>query len=401
VDTKTNTHILSVNGGSSSIKVALFKVAQEPVRLLEAEVTDIGEPQAIFSVNHPDKNLSSSNPTVAADHSAAVKTLVDWLKERGTSDTVVAIGHRIVFGGPKHYESQLVTAELLEDLREMASFDPQHSKIEVELIETFQKLYPKARQVTCFDTAFHHDLPVVARLLPIPRHYENLGVRRYGFHGLSYTFLMRELRRKHEPGAADGRLVLAHLGNGASLAAVHNGKSIDTTMGLTPAGGLPMGTRSGDLDPGLPMYLSRSENLSTEQFNHMANFESGLLGISGTTPDMQQLLEAQDSDSRAKDAVDLFCYQAKKAIGALAAAMGGLDGLAFAGGMGENAPKIRAKICSGLQFLGLELDEVRNSKNSDVISADHSRVAVRVVPTDESSTIAHDTWQLINGDKNR
>jgi acetate kinase len=253
------------------------------------------------------------------------------------------------------------------------------------------------KQVACFDTAFHHDLPDVARLLAIPRHYETQGIRRYGFHGLSYAFVMDELRHLD---AANGRLVLAHLGNGVSLAAVRDGKSIDTTMGLTPASGVPMSTRSGDIDPGLALYLAEREGMDVTQYNDLVNFRSGLLGISETTSDMQELLESEAEDSRAKAAIDLFCYQIKKSIGSLATALGGLDTLVFTGGMGEDAPKIRARICQGLEFLGIELEAARNEAGDGLISSDNGRVAVRVIHTDEASTIARDTWQLINIQEN-
>jgi acetate kinase len=242
--------------------------------------------------------------------------------------------------------------------------------------------------VASFDTAFHHDLPRVARLLPIPRRYDAQGVRRYGFHGLSYAFLMGELARVAGSEAAQCRVILAHLGNGASLAAVHHGKSVDTSMSFTPTAGVPMSTRAGDLDPGLAWYLARTENMSVKQFNEMVNFHSGLLGVSETSSDMRDLLKCESQDVRAAEAVALFCYQVKKWIGAFAAALGGVDTLIFAGGIGENAPAVRARICSGLGFLGIEIDEKQNAANDDVISATSSRVAVRVIHTDEELMIA-------------
>jgi acetate kinase len=235
----------------------------------------------------------------------------------------------------------------------------------------------------------------VARLLPIPRRYEAQGVRRYGFHGLSYAFLMGELARLAGTKAAQGRIILAHLGNGASLAAVNNGKSIDTSMALTPTAGIPMSTRSGDLDPGLVWYLARTEKVSAKQFNEMVNFQSGLLGVSETSPDMHDLLEHEAQDERAAEAVALFCYQVKKWIGAFAAALGGLDTLVFAGGIGEKAPLVRARICDGLEFLGIELEEKRNAANEGVISAAASRVAVRVIHTDEEWMIANTVCRVL------
>jgi acetate kinase len=277
---------------------------------------------------------------------------------------------------------------MVKELHQLRPFDPEHLPEEILLTEAFFHRFPNLVQVACFDTAFHHDLPRVAQQFPIPRRYEALGVRRYGFHGLSYAFLMEELARIAGPEAARGRVVLAHLGNGASLAAVHEGKPVDTSMGLTPTGGIPMSTRSGDLDPGLVWYLERTEKITAKKFNEMVNFESGLLGISETSSDMQDLLGRETTDVRAAEAVALFCYQVKKTVGAYAAALGGLDTLVFAGGIGENAPKIRARVCEGLGFLGVELEETRNAQSAALISPDSGRVAVHVIRTDEEYMIA-------------
>jgi acetate kinase len=277
---------------------------------------------------------------------------------------------------------------MVEDLRRLSPFDPDHMPEEILLTEAFHRRFPDLPQVACFDTAFHHDLPRVAQILPIPRRYEALGVRRYGFHGLSYAFLMEELARLADPAAKTGRVILAHLGNGASLAAVRDGKSVDTSMSFTPTSGIPMSTRSGDLDPGLVWYLARTEKMSAKQFNEMVNLQSGLLGISESSSDMRDLLDREPQDVRAAEAVALFCYQVKKWIGAFAAGLGGLDTLVFAGGIGENAPAVRERICDGLGFLGIQLEEKRNATNEGVISAAASRVAVRVIRTDEERMIA-------------
>ena len=281
-----------------------------------------------------------------------------------------------------------ITAEMVADLRQLSPFDPEHLPEEILLTEEFHRRFPDMPQVACFDTAFHHDLPRVAQLLPIPRRYEAQGVRRYGFHGLSYAFLMGELARLAGTEAAQGRVILAHLGNGASLAAVHRGKPMDTSMSFTPTAGVPMSTRSGDLDPGLVWYLARTEHLDAKGFNEMVNFKSGLLGVSETSSDMRDLLEHETQDVRAAEAIALFCYQVKKWIGAFAAALGGLDTLVFAGGIGENAPTVRGRICDGLGFLGIELDEKQNATNEGVISAKTSGIPVRVIPTDEERMIA-------------
>ena len=305
------------------------------------------------------------------------------------------MGHRVVHGGPKYSEPQRITPVMVKELHQLRSFDPEHLPEEILLTEAFFHRFPNLVQVACFDTAFHHDLPRVAQQFPIPRRYEALGVRRYGFHGLSYAFLMEELARIDGPEAAHGRVVLAHLGNGASLAAVHAGKPVDTSMGLTPTGGIPMSTRSGDLDPGLVWFLERTEKITAKRFNDMVNFQSGLLGISETSSDMQDLLGRETTDVRAAEAVALFCYQVKKYIGAYAAALGGLDTLVFAGGIGENAPKVRARVCEGLGFLGVELEETRNALNAARISPDSGRVAVHVIRTDEEYMIAKLVCQVL------
>jgi acetate kinase len=276
----------------------------------------------------------------------------------------------------------------MDELRRISPNDPDHLPREIELIETFGQRHPKLAQVACFDTAFHQTMPRVAKLLPIPRRFDAKGIQRYGFHGLSYAFLMEELARLGDPAATTGRAVLAHLGNGASMAAVRDGKSMDTSMGFTPTAGLVMSTRSGDLDPGLAPYLARTEQMTTKQFYEMVNHESGLLGVSETSSDMRDLLDHETQDARAAEAVALFCYQAKKWIGSLAAALGGLDTLVFAGGIGENVALVRARICEGLGFLGIELEESRNAESAALISKDGSRVAVRVIRTDEELMIA-------------
>ena len=387
--------ILTINGGSSSIKFALFEADNSLRRILEGVIERIGLPEATFSVKGLNKEDNFSRQVAAPDHTAAVERLMDWIEERIGRDALTAVGHRVVHGGPKYSDPQLITKEMVEELHRLSPFDPEHLPEEILLTGAFHRRFHDLPQVACFDTAFHHDLPRVARLLPIPRRYEAQGVRRYGFHGLSYAFLMGELARLAGTKAAQGRIILAHLGNGASLAAVNNGKSIDTSMALTPTAGIPMSTRSGDLDPGLVWYLARTEKVSAKQFNEMVNFQSGLLGVSETSPDMHDLLEHEAQDERAAEAVALFCYQVKKWIGAFAAALGGLDTLVFAGGIGEKAPLVRARICDGLEFLGIELEEKRNAANEGVISAAASRVAVRVIHTDEEWMIANTVCRVL------
>ncbi len=380
--------ILTVNGGSSSIKFALFEAGDSLRRILEGGIERIGLPQATFVVKGSEGAENFTRSVAAANHTEAVGLLMDWIEARIQRGELTAVGHRVVHGGPKYSEPQRITPAMVKELHQLQPFDPEHLPEEILLTEAFFRRFPNLAQVACFDTAFHHDLPRVAQMLPIPRRYEAQGVRRYGFHGLSYAFLMEELARVAGPQAARGRVVLAHLGNGASLAAVYQGKSVDTSMGLTPTGGIPMSTRSGDLDPGLVWYLERTEKITAKIFNEMVNFRSGLLGISETSSDMHDLLERETTDVRAAEAIALFCYQVKKWIGAFAAGLGGLDTLVFAGGIGENAPEIRARICAGLGFLGVELNETRNARNALLISPDAGRVAVRVIHTDEEWMIA-------------
>lgn len=387
--------ILTVNGGSSSIKIALFAPSNSLQRVLKGRIERIGSPGSSFSIKGEAPADNFERSINAPDHPTAVGVLMDWVQERFPQGELLAVGHRVVHGGPKYLEAQLLTPEMVADLHELEPFDPEHLPEEILLTEAFQKRFPGLRQVACFDTAFHRDLPQVARLLPIPRRYQTKGVRRYGFHGLSYAFLMEELGRI-APQEAQGRVILAHLGNGASLAAVSNGRSMDTTMAFTPTAGVPMSTRTGNLDPGLVWYLAHTEGLDAERFNQMSNFESGLLGISETSSDMRDLLDAQTRDSRAGDAVALFCYEIKKCIGAYAAALGGLDALVFSGGIGENAPEVRARCCDGLQFLGIEIDSGKNAAGAGVISRANARATVRVMRTDEELMLAKTVCRVLS-----
>jgi acetate kinase len=390
--------ILTINGGSSSIKFALFETGVPLRRILQGEIARIGLPEAGLRVTGMDPADNVSRPVAAPDHAVAVESLMDWIAGRTGRDGVTAVGHRIVHGGPNYSQPQCITTEMIDELHRLSPFDPEHLPEEILLIEAFHRHFPDLAQVACFDTAFHDDLPRVARLLAIPRRYEAQGVRRYGFHGLSYGFLMEELARLRDPAATKGRVILAHLGNGASLAAVRDGKSIDTSMGFTPTAGIPMSTRSGDLDPGLVWYLAHTEKLSAKQFNEIVNFQSGLLGLSETSSDMRDLLDHETHDMRAAEAVALFCYQVKKWIGSYAAVLGGLDTLVFAGGIGENAPVIRARICAGLEFLGIAIDEKPNAANEGLISAQNGRVAVRVIRTDEEQMIVRMVCRVLNLD---
>jgi len=383
--------VLTINAGSSSIRFAIYDGAT--LRLCAGGVLDRVDTAGMRLIVDDADGRRVSQRLRGKGHRAAIGALLDWLDRQPTLPAIAAVGHRIVHG-MKHSAPARVTPRLLAELRRITPYAPDHLPREIALIEAFNARFPRLPQVACFDTAFHRTMPPVARRLPIPRRYTAKGVERYGFHGLSYAYLMHELART-DPAAASGRVILAHLGNGASLAAVRNGASIDTSMAFTPAAGLVMSSRSGDLDPGVAYYLARTERMTSRQFQHMVNQQSGLVGISGTTSDMRNLLAAEATDPRAADAVETFCYQAKKWLGSFAAALAGVDTLVFAGGIGENAPTIRKRICDGLGFLGIELDARRNRAGAPVISAKSSRVTVRVIATDEALMIATSVRNLL------
>jgi acetate kinase len=390
----SDARLLTINRGSSTVKCALFAAGDPPVRLRSGHVDRIGRHDAVSTIVDAAGNKKSS-PAGAADRIAVALDLMDRLIRSDDHEALAAVGHRVVHGGAQYREPHRVTPELVADLHRISPFAPEHLPVQVELIEAIGRRWPALVQIACFDTAFHFDLPPVARTLPIPREYERMGVRRYGFHGLSYAYLMEELARLAGADAALGRIILAHLGNGASMAAVRNGKSIDTSMAFTPTAGFPMSTRSGDLDPGLVWFLGAVQGMTTDQFYEMVNRRSGLLGVSETTADMRELLANEAGDRRAAEAVDLFCYQVKKWIGGFTAALGGLDTLVFSGGIGENAAPVRARICQNLDCLGIVLDEANNAAHAAVISAQRSQVAVRVMRTDEEMMIARNVVRLM------
>jgi acetate kinase len=376
--------VLALNAGSSSIKFALYRIGEPLERKLWGKLDRIGLAGTALVFRDSAGDSERRLELGACDAEAAPSALLEWLEQRAELASLRAVGHRLVHG-MSHGEPERVTPALLAELERMRAYDPDHLPRELALIDALRRRHPELPQLACFDTAFHRTLPRVARLLPIPRRYEASGVQRYGFHGLSYAYVTEELARL---GDSLGRAVVAHLGSGASLAAVRDGRSIDTSMGFTPTSGMMMGTRSGDLDPGVARYWARAEQKSAEQVYELLNRESGLLGVSETSSDLRDLLAREAADVRAREAVALFCYQAKKWIGGYAAALGGLDTLVFTAGIGENAPVIRERICDGLGFLGVELDRERNAQGAPVISSDAGRVKVRVIRTDEELMIA-------------
>ena len=395
--TQDGARVLTINGGSSSIKFALYQSGDPPRRGLQGKIDRIGLPGTSLTFHDPTRDEREIPVIGDGDHAAAAHFLCDWLSQQIGLDSISAVGHRIVNGGARFYEPQPVTRALLDELRRISAYAPEHLPAEIAMIDLFGERLPALPQVACFDTAFHRNMPRVAKILPIPRRFQADGVERYGFHGLSYAYLMEELARVAGAEAALGKVVLAHLGNGASLAAVRDGNGIDTSMGFTPAAGVPMSTRSGDLDPGLVWYFAKTEQMNAQQFHKMINHESGLLGISETSADLRDLLKRESGDIRAAEAVALFCYQVKKWIGAFAAALGGLDTLVFAGGIGENSSVIRSRICEGLDFIGIQFDEMRNAAGEAVISDDSSRAKVRVIRTDEDMVIARAVFRIVDG----
>jgi acetate kinase len=372
----------------------VYEAGETRWRLIQGKIDRIGLSGTNLIVNDPAVKPPALRRIAGADHRTAVGFLLDWLEAHPVFASVKAAGHRVVHG-MNHSKPERIRPKLLAELHRITPYAPDHLPREIELIEALLERHPKLPQVACFDTAFHSTMPLLAKLLPIPRRYAAKGVQRYGFHGLSYSYLMEELGRL-DPAATKGRVILAHLGSGASLAAVRHGKSIDTSMGFTPTAGLMMSTRTGDLDPGLVYYLARTERMTAAQFQKIVNHESGLLGVSGTSSDLRELIAQEAGDGRAAEAVALFCYEAKKWIGSFAAALGGLDTLVFAGGIGENAPLIRERICEGLGFLGIELNRKRNVKNAPLISSAAGRVKVRVIRTDEELMIARSVTRVLN-----
>jgi acetate kinase len=389
--------ILTINSGSSSVKFALFHMGPAESLVLSGRMERIGLSGGVFKAKGADGATLVDRKLDLPDHAAAFKALFTWLQEQATAKKLDAVGHRIVHGGSRHTQPALITPQLVDSLRTLIPLAPDHLPHEIEAIEVVSRFDPSLAQIACFDTAFHADMPRLAKMYALPRQLSDEGVQRYGFHGLSYEYILGELTRVAGPEAAGGRVVVAHLGNGSSLAAVKEGKSIDTTMGFTPTGGLVMSTRTGDLDPGIIVYLLREKGLKASELNDLVSQRSGLLGVSGTSSDMADLLGHERTDARAADAVELYCRQAKKFLSSFAGVLGGLETLVFTAGIGENAPPIRRRICEGLAFLGIHIDPTRNEANASIISTDDSSVTVRVIKTNEELMIARHTRALLCG----
>jgi acetate kinase len=391
--------ILTINSGSSSIKVGLYEIGESEKLALSASMERIGLRAGVFRITGAGGEPLIDEHTNLSDHQVALRRLFDWLEEHEPGRKLDAVGHRVVHGGPDYARPHPITGDLMAALKELVPLAPDHLPHEIKAIQITADTYPGLTQVACFDTAFHRPMPRLAQTYPLPRHFQHEGLVRYGFHGLSYEYIMQELRREAGDAAASGRVIIAHLGNGASMAAVRKGKSLDTTMGFTPAGGLVMSTRSGDLDPGVLVYLLEEKGVTPSGLNDLVNQQAGLLGVSGISSDMKDLLDREGQEPHARQAVDLFCYQARKYLGALAAALGGLDTLIFTAGIGENAPAVRERICQNLAFLGVHLDSRRNAANAAIISRDEGPVTVRVMHTDEDLMIARHTYTVIRETK--
>lgn len=388
--------ILTINSGSSSLKFALFNVGRTESLEIVGEIERIGLRGGLFHIKDTDSTTLDEQHLYLSDHQAALGVLFDWLKEHFPDQHIDAVGHRVVHGGPSYTTPHLIDSELMANLKNLIPLAPDHLPHEIKAIQAVIHAYPDMLQVACFDTSFHRQMPTVAQMYALPRSFWHAGVRRYGFHGLSYEYIIEELGREAGRQEVDGRVIVAHLGNGASMAAIHGGVSLDTTMGYTPTGGLVMSTRSGDLDPGVILYLLEEKGLSASSVNDMINQYSGLLGVSGVTSDMQDLLRQEGENPHISEAINLFCYQVKKFLGGLTTVLGGLDTLVFTAGIGENAPEIRKRICEGLDTLGIRLDLDRNRENAPIISQESSPVTVRVMHTNEELMIARHTYNLIS-----
>jgi acetate kinase len=386
--------LLTVNVGSSSLKAVLYRLGAGETVEARATAERIGLPNGCLRVVNAQGMVLHERSDAIPDHPAALELLFEWLRAERLDRELSAIGQRVVQGGSQYSAPTPITDTLLATLRSLVPLDTEHLPQALQVIECLRQAYPDVPQVACFDTAFHRSMPRVAQMYPFPQQLRDAGVARYGFHGLSYEYILQELRALARE-AADGRVIVAHLGSGASMAAVHHGTAVDTTMGLTPTGGLVMSTRTGDLDPGVLLFLLESRGLTPAELSRLVNKKSGLLGVSGSTADMQALLAREATDASAADAVALFCYQARKHLGGLVAALGGLDTLVFTAGIGEHSAVIRARLCEGLGYLGVELDEARNAEHAPVISSHASRVTVRVIPTDEDLMIARHTHRLV------
>src|SRR5262245_19673909 len=387
LNTPREWNLLTINAGSSSLKTALYRIGGSETCLLVANVERIGSPPSRITIADKTNATVFDHEERLSDHSVAFAALLNRIQNRLSAANLDGIGHRIVLGDTRCREPLRIDDELLSRFQELADRAPDHLPQVVDSIAAVARIYPELPQVACFDSAFHRQMPREAQIFGLPRRFFQRGVMRYGFHGLSCEYVLQELIAL-DPAAAKGRVLIAHLGNGSSITAVHHGASVDTSMGFTPVAGLVMGTRCGDVDPGALLYLMKKEGMTSQTLNGLVNRESGLLCLSGYSADMRDLLERESSDPHCAEAIAVFCYQARKFIGAHSAALGGLDTLVFTGGIGEHGADIRMRICNGLEFIGVRLNPAANTANAAIISAADSAVTVRIIPTNEELMIA-------------
>ncbi len=390
--------LLSINAGSSSLKVAVFDQTDLNTPRASLSVENIGTPNAALIPNGAYGSDETEHPTINSFDDAADQ-VKHWLSSKldVQAEDIEAIGYRVVHGGERYKEASLVTEDLLQYLESITALAPNHMPATLTAINAFAEAYPDAPQVACFDTSFFHDIPEVAKTLPIPLTLQRENnIRRYGFHGLSYQFLLGSFKENEGEEAASGRVIMAHLGSGASIAAVKNGQPIDMSMGFTPVSGIMMSTRTGDLEPGVASYLQTQLGMSVQEVSELMTHKSGLLGVSELTADMYTLLQNQHDNESVALALELFCYKITKTIGSYVAAMGGVDSIIFSGGIGERSAEIRARVLQNFGFVGLEIDDERNGKNARQISTDSSKVGVHVIPTQEDYSIITQSLAVIN-----
>lgn len=390
----SNSTLLVLNSGSSSVKFALFDLTpDEPRRIWSGAVQRIGFDSGRFTVSDVEGTSLAEETLPVRDHAAALDRLLDWIGQQATQDKLVAVGHRMVHGGEDCDCSLPVTPQLEARLQQLIPLAPLHMPHNLAGIAAMRKRRPELVQIAAFDTAFHHGLPRIARMTGLPRRFLDSGIRRYGFHGLSYEYVVEDICRRGGHGGT-GRMIVAHLGNGASMAAIRDGRSVETSMGFSTLAGLPMGTRPGDLDPGILLHLMLERQVCAEELQDILYRQSGLLGLSGLSRNMADLLARPDLPE-AVEAVEFYCHHARRHLAGLTAALGGLDRLVFTGGIGANAPGIRARICDGLDYLGLALDAGRNNARQRVVSAKDSPVLIEAFKTDEELVIARHARNLL------
>ncbi len=390
--------ILTINSGSSSLKFSIYRMESEENLLRTGELSRIGMPEGDFEIRDGNGRKLLDKSFEIKNHDSAIQMLFNWMQEDNPDRNLNGIGHRLVHGGKEFREPLRLEERHIHQLEALTPLAPEHLPHEIKAIKVIFNKFPDISQVACFDTGFHRHMPKISQMYPLSAELWDSDIRRYGFHGLSYEYIMQELEKELGDSVKKQKIIIAHLGNGASMAAVKEGKSIDTTMGFTPAGGLMMGTRSGDLDPGVLVYLEKEKNYSVSDINRLVNEQAGLIGVSGKSSSMKDLLDKEETDTHSREAIELFCYQALKYLGAMTAVLGGLDILVFTGGIGENSPEIRERISQKADFLAIDINSKKNSSNEAVISSDESPVNVRVIKTDEELMIARHSFRVLQSE---